>query len=251
MSSFKKVWDKAVQRHAATARGVKAIVHGLSLAGLITAGAYWTLDHESMNPSRPGDLLKVPGAVAMAPAQAIQKVVSPEIPSAPVAVRPGSLAAGIGQVLRRYTRDGNLADRIATAIVNEGNRKNINPILLVGVVLTENAKLQPAARSNVRATGLMQVMPFHSGRWGCGSADLVNVESNICHGTSILADLMKRKKSLRSALQGYNGCVRGTNTPHCHTYTGKVLSFANQTSRELSKIREKESLTRSASSLSE
>jgi hypothetical protein len=251
LNSFKKAWNSAVQRHAGAARGVKAIVHGLSLAGLITAGAYWTLDHESMNPSRPGDLLKVPGAVAMAPAQAIQKVVSPEAPSAPVAMRPGSLAAGIGQVLRRYTRDGNLADRIATAIVNEGNRKKINPILLVGVVLTENAKLQPAARSNVRATGLMQVMPFHSGQWGCGSADLVNVESNICHGTSILADLMKRKKSLRSALQGYNGCVRGTNTPHCHTYTGKVLGFANQTSRELSKIREKESLTRSAASLAE
>jgi hypothetical protein len=251
LNSLKKALSTAIEKHASAARGVKAVLHGLSLAALIVAGAYWTLDHESVNPVRPGDLLKLPGAIAIAPAQAVQKVVSPEAPSAPVKMRPGSLAAGIGQVLRRYTRDGNLADRIATAIVHEGNRKKIDPILLVGVVLTENAKLQPAARSNVRATGLMQVMPFHSGQWGCGSADLVNVESNICHGTSILADLMKRKKSLRSALQGYNGCVRGTNTPHCHTYTGKVLAFANQTSRELSRIRSRENLTRSASSLGE
>ncbi len=243
MNSVKKVWTALINRHAATARGIKAIAHGVALSALIVGGAYWTVNHERINPTTPGDLFRLPGAVAMAPVQAINSVVAP---SAPVFMRQGSLAAGIGQVLRRYTRDGNLADRIATAIVNEGTRKRIDPILLVGVVLTENARLQPAARSNVRATGLMQVMPFHSGKWGCGSGDLVNIESNICHGTSILADLMKRKGSLRSALQGYNGCVRGTNTPHCSRYTGKVLSFASETSRQLTKIRRQESLNRSA-----
>lgn len=227
---------------------MKALVHGIALSSLIVAGAYWTINHEQVNPGTPGDLLRLPGAIAMAPVQAARAVIAPDAPSTPVAMRPGSLAAGIGHVLRRYTRDGNLADRIATALVNEGNRKKINPVLLVGVLLTENAKLQPSAQSNVRATGLMQVMPFHSGKWGCTSGDLVNIETNICHGTSILADLIKRKGSLRSALQGYNGCVRGTNTPHCSTYTGKVLSFANQTSRELSKIRSQESLNRSAGS---
>jgi hypothetical protein len=241
---LKTVWKKAMDRHASAARGLKAIVHGVALSALVVGGAYWTLDHEAAKPGTPGDLLKLPGVIASAPVQAMHSVVSPR-PAAPMK---GSLAAGIGQVLRRYTRDGALADRIATAIVHEGTAKHINPILLVGVVLTENAKLQPAARSNVRATGLMQVMPFHSGKWGCGSGDLVNVESNICHGTSILADLMKRKGSLRSALQGYNGCVRGTNTPHCSTYTGKVLSFANQTSRELAKIRAKQGLDHSGAS---
>lgn len=241
MSSLKKIWRTALDRHAAAARGVKAIAHGVALSALIVAGAVFTVNHERVNPTRPGDLLKLPGAIAMAPVQAMHAVA----PSAPVAMRPGSLAADIGQVLRRYTRDGNLADRIATALVNEGTRKRIDPVLLVGVVLTENARLQPAAQSNVRATGLMQVMPFHSGKWGCGSADLVNVESNICHGTSILADLLKRKGSLGSALQGYNGCVRGTNTPHCYTYTGKVLKFANETSRQLAKIRRQENLNHS------
>ncbi|MFL5470090.1 MAG: hypothetical protein ACJ8AE_09880, partial [Gemmatimonadaceae bacterium] len=47
-------------------------------------------------------------------------------------------------------------------------------------------------------------------------------------GVSILADLIKRSPSVERALLRYNGCVRGTNTPHCHTYSGKVLAFAEQ-----------------------
>lgn len=246
MNSMKKIWNAALERHAAAARGVKAVAHGVALSALIVGGSYWTINNEQVSPGTPGDLLRLPGAIAMAPVQAAKRVASPVAPAAPVAMRPGSLASGIGQVLRRYTRDGNLADRIAVALVNEGTRKRIDPVLLVGILITENAKLQPAAQSNVRATGLMQVMPFHSGRWGCASGDLVNIESNICHGTSVLADFIKRKPTLRSALQGYNGCVRGTNTPHCHTYTDKVLKIASQTSRELSKIRRQESLNRSA-----
>ena len=33
---------------------------------------------------------------------------------------------------------------------------------------------------------------------------------------------------MERALLRYNGCVKGTNTPHCHTYSGKVLKFAEQ-----------------------
>ena len=57
---------------------------------------------------------------------------------------------------------------------------------------------------------------------------LFAIDSNICHGVSILADLIKRSPSVSSALQRYNGCVRGTNTPNCNTYSGKVLKFAEQ-----------------------
>jgi soluble lytic murein transglycosylase-like protein len=81
----------------------------------------------------------------------------------------------------------------------------------------------------VGARGLMQVMPFHAGKWkGCPNADLFAIDSNICHGVSILADLIKRSPSVATALQRYNGCVRGTNTPNCYTYSGKVLKFAEQ-----------------------
>ena len=32
----------------------------------------------------------------------------------------------------------------------------------------------------------------------------------------------------KPALQRYNGCVRGTNTPNCYTYSGKVMKYADQ-----------------------
>jgi soluble lytic murein transglycosylase-like protein len=136
--------------------------------------------------------------------------------------------------LRKYTNDTVLARRIASAIVVEGGKKSIDPALLVGVLLTEDAKLDPMARSSVGARGLMQVMPFHAGKWkNCSSADLFAIDSNICHGVSILADLIKRSPSVSSALQRYNGCVRGTNTPNCHTYSGKVLKFAEQAASQM------------------
>jgi len=136
--------------------------------------------------------------------------------------------------LRKYTNDTILARRIASAIVVEGGKKNIDPALLVGVLLTEDAKLDPRARSSVGARGLMQVMPFHAGKWkSCTSADLFAIDSNICHGVSILADLIKRSPTVSSALQRYNGCVRGTNTPNCHTYSGKVLKFAEQAASQM------------------
>jgi hypothetical protein len=50
---------------------------------------------------------------------------------------------------------------------------------------------------------------------------------------SILADLIKRSPNVERALQRYNGCVRGTNTPNCHTYSGKVLRFAEQAATQM------------------
>lgn len=92
----------------------------------------------------------------------------------------------VSRVLRLHTRDTLLADRIARAFVIEGGKKNIDPALLIGVLLTEDATLDVHARSSVGARGLMQIMPFHSGKYGC---------------------------------------VRGRNTPNCHTYPNTVLRY--------------------------
>ena len=167
-----------------------------------------------------------------ADASAFVLVAEPSVPptdsAAQIEIKRGAYS------LRRYTNDTTLALRIAQAIVVEGGKKNINPALLVGVLLTEDAKLDPMAKSFVGARGLMQVMPFHAGKWkGCTSADLFAIDSNICHGVSILADLIKRSPTVASALQRYNGCVRGTNTPNCHTYSGKVLKFAEQAATQM------------------
>ncbi|HEX6575684.1 MAG TPA: lytic transglycosylase domain-containing protein, partial [Gemmatimonadaceae bacterium] len=105
--------------------------------------------------------------------------------------------------------------------------------LLVGVMLVESDNLNPRARSFVGARGLMQVMPFHRGQWGCKSRDLYDIEGNICHGVSVLADAIKHAPNLRVALQRYNGCVRGSNTPGCGSYYRKVLKAQGITERQL------------------
>ena len=55
----------------------------------------------------------------------------------------------------------------------------------------------------------MQIMPFHSGKYGCASPDLYNVEANICHGVAILSEYMGRTKSVEKALLRYNGVYAG------------------------------------------
>jgi len=189
----------------------KAVAHGVAAAFLLAGGTIWTLNQQHPKYVKPGELLRLPIAVVNANPPPLSEQ-----------------AFRVSQVLRKYTKDTVRANTIADALVSEGAKKNLDPALLIGVLLTEDAKLDPNARSNVAARGLMQVMPFHAGKWKeCPSNSLTDIASNICYGTSILAQYMKRAPSVASALQHYNGCVRGTNTPNCSTYSGKVLKYAD------------------------
>lgn len=209
-------------------RLLKGALRGIGAALLLAAGTIWTLRQQHPRYVKPGELLHLPPALVTAAAPGTEPYTAPTDAKALVEIQKVAFS------LRKYTNDTVLARRIASAIVVEGGKKSIDPALLVGVVLTEDAKLDPNARSFVGARGLMQVMPFHAGKWkGCSSADLFAIDSNICHGVSILADLIKRSPSVSSALQRYNGCVRGTNTPNCHTYSGKVLKFAEQAASQM------------------
>jgi soluble lytic murein transglycosylase-like protein len=200
----------------------------VSAAVLLAAGTIWTLRQQHPQFVKPGELLHLPPALVTAAAPGTEPYAAPTDAKALIEIQK------VAYSLRKYTNDTVLARRIASAIVVEGGKKSIDPALLVGVLLTEDAKLDPMARSSVGARGLMQVMPFHAGKWkNCSSADLFAIDSNICHGVSILADLIKRSPSVSSALQRYNGCVRGTNTPNCHTYSGKVLKFAEQAASQM------------------
>jgi soluble lytic murein transglycosylase-like protein len=204
-------------------RILKGALHGIGAALLLAAGTVWTLRQQHPQFVNPGKLLHLPPALVTAAAPGTEPYTPPTDAKALQEIQ------RVAYSLRKYTSDTVLARRIASAIVVQGGKKNIDPALLVGVVLTEDAKLDPNAKSFVGARGLMQVMPFHAGKWaGCTSTDLFAIDSNICHGVSILADLIKRSPSVASALQRYNGCVRGTNTPNCHSYSGKVLKFAEQ-----------------------
>lgn len=130
---------------------------------------------------------------------------------------------------RRTAGDSVTARRAALALVREGRAAGVDPRLLAAVLLVENPWLDPAARSPVGAIGLMQVMPFHAGRWGCAGDDLEHPETNICHGARILAAAIRRTRDLEAALLRYNGCVYGTNTPDCRQYPHWVYGRSGPT----------------------
>jgi soluble lytic murein transglycosylase-like protein len=137
------------------------------------------------------------------------------------------------RLLLGRTRERGVADRIARAIVKEAGYLKVEPSLLTGMRLTENAPLDVHAKSSQGALGLMQVMHFHAGEYDCDSDDLLQVESNICHGARVFGYYLKRTGDVRRALLRYNGCVAGTITPRCSRYPAKVLRTARLVRREL------------------
>ena len=208
-------------------RVLRSTLQAAGAVVLLAAGTVWTLRQQHPQFVKPGQLLHLPPALVTAAAPGTET-------PAPTDEQAQEEIKKVAFSLHKYTSDTVLAQKIASAIVVQGGKKHIDPALLVGVVLTEDAKLDPNAKSFVGARGLMQVMPFHAGKWaGCPSTDLFAIDNNICHGVSILADLIKRSPSVSQALQRYNGCVHGTNTPNCHTYSGKVLKFAEQAATQM------------------
>jgi soluble lytic murein transglycosylase-like protein len=192
-------------------RWLRRAAHGVAASALLAGGVMYTLTQTHPTWHQPNTLTT--------PAEA-----SPA---------PLGEAGRVASVLRHYTPDVQAANRIADAIVDEGHRRNLDPALLVGVLLTEDQTLDTMARSNVGARGLMQVMPFHSGKWGCGSSNLFGIESNICHGASVLEDAVRSAPNMRTALLRYNGCVHGTNTRNCHSYPDKVIRVANRATAQM------------------
>jgi soluble lytic murein transglycosylase-like protein len=212
-------------------RWKRIVLHAARVLGaviLLAAGTVWTLRMQHPQYVQPGALLHLPPAVITA-TQPWEQNVAP----APTDPKAKEQVFQVSHFLRAYTKDTTRAEQIAGAIVNEASKRNISPALLVGVVLTEDAKLDPNATSFVGARGLMQVMPFHAGKHGCGSDNLFDVAANICYGADILQQLIKRSPTISAALQHYNGCVHGTNTPNCGTYSGKVLKFADEAATKM------------------
>jgi len=138
----------------------------------------------------------------------------------------------LAEILRR-SADPAMANRVARAIVKEARELQLSPSLLAGVLLTENAKLEPRTISRRGAIGLMQVMKFHAGVFDCDSDDLLQVEANICHGSRVFASYLKRTKDVRSALLRSNGCIKSFASPSCKRYPSKVLQQAQQIRHQL------------------
>jgi len=136
-------------------------------------------------------------------------------------------------VFQRRTGERVVASRIARAVVAEARRISVAPSLLAALLLTENHDLDPDTVSSRGATGLMQVMPFHAGEYGCPSDDLTDVESNICHGARIFGRYLRRTGTVSSALLRYNGCPPDAVSATCTRYPSHVLQVAARVRHEV------------------
>lgn len=142
----------------------------------------------------------------------------------------------VEKVLRRRGISDRTARKISWPLVQESYRRGVDPATVTAILLVESEG-NPNARSSVGARGLMQVMPSWAGHWRSCGRDLYNIEDNLCNGTSILAWYLRSHGDERTALLGYNGCVRGTNTPNCHTYPNKIWRLRQQIKREIAENR--------------
>lgn len=144
----------------------------------------------------------------------------------------------VERVLRKRGLSSRAARQISWPLVEESYRKGLDPATVVAILMIESGG-KSTARSSVGARGLMQVMPAWAGQWrGCGR-DLYDVQDNICHGTSILRWYLRQHGTEREALLGYNGCVRGSNTPNCSTYPEKIWRLREQIKVEITRERER------------
>jgi soluble lytic murein transglycosylase-like protein len=141
--------------------------------------------------------------------------------------------APLARVLSRRSGNPYIADRAAAAVLAEARRLRLSPSLVAAVLLVENTPLDTTALSVAGAVGLMQVMPVHGGAMGCPSAELREVESNICHGARVLKMYVRRTRTLRMALRRYNGCVGTLTTRRCLRYPARVLRTASSVRREM------------------
>ncbi len=139
-------------------------------------------------------------------------------------------------VMRLKQVDSARADSIAHYAVREAYRRGIAPAVIFGVMLTENSRFESNAKSNVGAVGLMQVYPkiwLTKEMTKLFGRDLATDSTNVKYGVFILDQYFRprdrkgnrRDRDWATALLRYNGCVRGTNTPRCHTYPSKVKGF--------------------------
>ncbi|MGH7638344.1 MAG: hypothetical protein ACREOK_11905 [Gemmatimonadaceae bacterium] len=202
-----------------------------------------------------GDVLR-----SAKPQQALPPVPSPTFVTGPLADSIARIEASpeFAEQKRRFAADlvatGRMsqarADSIAHFAVREAFLRGIPPAVIFGIMLTENAQFVSRARSNVGAVGLMQVYPkvwFKSLSKKFGDPNIEADSTNLRYGVFILETYLRPQRrtasrqhvvttqpgSLMKGLLKYNGCVRGTNTPRCHTYPSKVQRFVERDAEAL------------------
>lgn len=107
--------------------------------------------------------------------------------------------------LKRYIKDPKERLDVLRKVHKEATRARLEPELVLAVIQIESA-FNPYAVSVVGAQGMMQVMPFWKKEIGRAEDNLINLDTNLRYGTTILRHYIDREKgNVATGLARYNG----------------------------------------------
>lgn len=121
--------------------------------------------------------------------------------------------------LQRFIKDPTKRLNLLRMVHREAKRADLSPELVISLIHVESA-FNSYAVSYVGAQGLMQVMPFWKNELGRADDNLIDVETNLRYGCTILKHYLKIEKGdWTRALARYNGSLGRTKYPE------KVMNF--------------------------
>lgn len=107
--------------------------------------------------------------------------------------------------LARFLPDKNRRFEFLRKVHRAASRAGLEPEIVLALIEVES-HFNPYAVSRVGAQGLMQVMPFWKKEIGRPDDNLIDTDTNLRYGCTILKHYLKREKGrLADALARYNG----------------------------------------------
>ena len=115
--------------------------------------------------------------------------------------------------LQRFIKDDQRRLNLLRTVHREATKANLQPELVLSVIQTESY-FDHYALSYVGARGLMQVMPFWKKEIGRPDDNLMNIDTNLRYGCTILSFYLKKENgNMMRALARYNGSLGKTKYP--------------------------------------
>lgn len=112
--------------------------------------------------------------------------------------------------LKPFIKNNHKRINFLKAVHREANKAKLPPEMVIAVIQVESA-FNKYAISSVGARGLMQVMPFWQKEIGRPDDNMMDLNTNLRYGCTILSHYLKREKgNWTRALARYNGSLGKT-----------------------------------------
>ncbi|MDX2465406.1 MAG: lytic transglycosylase domain-containing protein [Porticoccus sp.] len=107
--------------------------------------------------------------------------------------------------LKRYIKNDKKRLNLLKKVHRAATRAQLSPEIVLAVIQIES-RFDPYALSRVGARGMMQVMPFWKNEIGRPDDNLMDIDTNLRYGCTILKYYLDKEKGhLTNALARYNG----------------------------------------------